>query len=108
MNDLNSNNSKFISFYFHFSHWTYDVTGGYLHVIDLQGVDRSDKYILTDPCIHCYEPRFGNTNLGVVGMKFFFQTHRCGDVCEKMKLKKNRFMKTTSSKFMSYKGTKLF
>ena len=69
-----------MSFYFHFSHWTYDVTGGYLNVIDLQGVDRSDKYILTDPCIHCYEPRFGNTNLGQVGMKFFFQTHRCGTV----------------------------
>ena len=74
-----------------FSHWTYDATGGFLNVVDLQGVDRKDKYVLTDPAINCLEPRFGRTNLGTTGMKYFFKTHVCGDVCTKMSLKRNRY-----------------
>ena len=58
-----------------FSHWTYDITGafilyfmsiiylvfpaGFLVVVDLQGVERSEEFGLTDPCINCKEPRFG-------------------------------------------------
>ena len=71
-----------------FSHWTYTVTESFLMVVDLQGVDRDDKYILTDPSIHCKEPRFGLANLGNYGMEQFFKLHRCGIVCEAMELEK--------------------
>ena len=27
--------------------------------MDLQGVERSEEFGLTDPCINCKEPRFG-------------------------------------------------
>ena len=90
-----------------FSHWTYTVTEGFLMVVDLQGVDRDDKYILTDPSIHCKEPRFGLTNLGNYGMEQFFKSHRCGSVCEAMKLEKNRYMKSTTPRRLSKLLTKI-
>lgn len=76
-----------------FSHWTYDQTGGRMMVVDLQGVKASDdnKYLLTDPAIHFDDlKRFreSRTNLGVKGMKKFFDTHICSEVCEKLELKK--------------------
>ena len=90
-----------------FSHWTYTVTEGFLMVVDLQGVDRDDKYILTDPSVHCKEPRFGLTNLGDYGMEQFFKSHRCGSVCEAMKLEKNRYMKSTTPRRLSKLLTKI-
>ena len=79
-----------------FTHWTYDATGGFLTVVDLQGVDRKDKYVLTDPAINCLDPVFGRTNLGQLGMKYFFKTHLCGEVCSKMGLKPNQYYSTTT------------
>eukprot|EP00092_Neocalanus_flemingeri_P012286 GFUD01013244.1.p1 GENE.GFUD01013244.1~~GFUD01013244.1.p1 ORF type:complete len:679 (-),score=176.64 GFUD01013244.1:244-2280(-) len=70
-----------------FSHWTYDITGGFLVVVDLQGIERSNEYGLTDPCINCKEPRFGSTNMGEVGIQEFFRTHKCNSVCKTMGLK---------------------
>ena len=90
-----------------FSHWTYTVTEGFLMVVDLQGVDRDDKYILTDPSVHCKEPRFGLTNLGAYGMEQFFKSHRCGSVCEAMNLEKNRYMKSTTPRRLSKLLTKI-
>ena len=90
-----------------FSHWTYTITEGFLMVVDLQGVDRDDRYILTDPSIHCKEPRFGLTNLGNYGMEQFFKSHRCGSVCEAMKLEKNRYMKSTTPRRLSKLLTKI-
>ena len=90
-----------------FSHWTYTVTEGFLMVVDLQGVDRDDKYILTDPSVHCKEPRFGLTNLGDYGMEQFFKSHRCGSVCEAMKLEKNRYMKSATPRRLSKLLTKI-
>merc|ERR1719187_1672505 len=72
-----------------FCHWTHDVTEGYLMVVDLQGVLRGTNYVLTDPSIHCKEPRFGSTNFGVIGFQAFFMSHSCGDICRKMGLKSN-------------------
>ena len=46
----------------------------------LQGVARDDGYVLTDPCIHCKDDRFGTTNFGEVGIKRFFRTHQCNQV----------------------------
>merc|ERR1712193_428671 len=36
-----------------FSKYTFDATGGYMMVSDLQGVDNGTEYLLTDPVILC-------------------------------------------------------
>ena len=76
-----------------FSHWTYDVTNGFLLIVDIQGVERDDCFILTDPAINCVEQRFGGTNIGEVGAELFFAMHECSDVCLSMGLRKNKHMK---------------
>jgi hypothetical protein len=76
-----------------FSHWTYHQTAGRMMVVDLQGVKSSEdnRYLLTDPAIHfddikrCREAR---TNLGGKGMREFFRTHVCSEVCQKLGLEK--------------------
>lgn len=54
-----------------FTLFTYEVTGGYLVVSDLQGIKQpGNDYVLTDPAILCKDiVRFGNTNLGPAFMK---------------------------------------
>ena len=75
-----------------FSHFSYDVTDGYLLVCDLQGVSTTDKngkdtLLLTDPAIHCAKHlRFGKTNLGSLGMKRFFKRHVCNKYCKALGL----------------------
>jgi hypothetical protein len=73
-----------------FAHFTYEYTGGYLVVYDLQGVELSNKFLLTDPAIHCKNRlRFGRTNLGKRGIEdCFLANHKCGNVCEKLGLAK--------------------
>ena len=78
-----------------FSHWTYQYTGGYMMVVDLQGVVDGAHFRLTDPAIHCESSgsssgleRFGNTNLGKAGMKEFFRTHSCNKVCMSLALER--------------------
>ena len=74
-----------------FSHWSYVITENYLIVVDLQCVDRENKYTLTDPSIHCQDPKFGNTNLGKIGIEQFFKTHKCSEICAAMRLPKNKW-----------------
>ena len=46
-----------------FSKWTHDVSGGYLMVTDLQGVETAGEITLTDPAVVCTDNRrFGPTN----------------------------------------------
>jgi hypothetical protein len=53
-----------------FTDFTYQVTNGYLMVTDLQGVQKDNTFILTDPVILCKDIlRFGGTNLGEKFMK---------------------------------------
>ena len=67
-------------------------------VVDLQGVERAHEFGLTDPCINCKEPRFGNTNLGEVGIEEFFRSHQCNMTCAEMKLKEiTRFRRATKA-----------
>jgi len=48
-----------------FALWTYEVTGGFLMVADLQGIQSDQGFVLTDPVILSTDlRRFGNTNLG--------------------------------------------
>jgi hypothetical protein len=53
-----------------FTRFTFEKTGGYLMVTDLQGIRTEDEFILTDPAILCMDKvRFGGTNLGAKFMK---------------------------------------
>jgi len=72
-----------------FSHWTYHITSGRLMVVDLQGVKVDRAYLLTDPALHSNDLlrfRETRTNLGVKGMRQFFRSHVCSDVCSKLNL----------------------
>ncbi|KAF0496959.1 kinase-like protein [Gigaspora margarita] len=72
-----------------FAHFTYEHTRGYLVVCDLQGVEMSGEFLLTDPAIHCTDNlRFGRTNLGREGIeKCFLANHECNEICKKLRLK---------------------
>ena len=96
-----------------FSHWTHHQTAGRMMVVDLQGVRASDenKYLLTDPAIHLDDlKRFreARTNLSGKGMKKFFRTHLCSELCEKLELEKveNEIDENTAQQF--YKSTEMF
>jgi hypothetical protein len=82
-----------------FSHFTFERSRGQFLVSDLQGVDG----LLTDPAVHALDRkrfRLSDTNLGVEGFKFFFATHKCNDICKKLKLKSDASMiKTRAYKF---------
>lgn len=82
-----------------FSHWTYEITEHLLLVSDVQGVDhyhgvkdhQSRQILLTDPAIHCvplveayFDP---SSNRGPIGVKEFFSTHRCNEICCRLGLK---------------------
>ncbi|CAF1339542.1 unnamed protein product [Adineta ricciae] len=72
-----------------FSHWTHHITAARLMVVDLQGVKVDNAYLLTDPAIHCDDLlRFKHTrtNFGVKGMREFFRTHICSEVCSLLQL----------------------
>ena len=69
-----------------FSHWTWVATGHKYLVCDLQGVKSGRRYILTDPCIHSVDGRFGMTDLGVVGMEKVLANHECNFLCRKLGL----------------------
>jgi len=85
-----------------FAHWTYYITSEYLIVLDLQGIIRNKhgnirEFVLTDPAIICPEglERFGPTNLGIKGVKKYFETHRCNHICQKLKLIKHKYQTKT-------------
>eukprot|EP00541_Cyclophora_tenuis_P015038 CAMPEP_0116554218 /NCGR_PEP_ID=MMETSP0397-20121206/7475_1 /TAXON_ID=216820 /ORGANISM="Cyclophora tenuis, Strain ECT3854" /LENGTH=171 /DNA_ID=CAMNT_0004079365 /DNA_START=14 /DNA_END=526 /DNA_ORIENTATION=- len=53
-----------------FTLFTFEATGGYLMLTDLQGVKVGSDFVLTDPAVLCNEIlRFGRTNLGEKFMK---------------------------------------
>ncbi|CAB4402147.1 unnamed protein product [Rhizophagus irregularis] len=72
-----------------FVHFTYEYTKGYLVVCDLQGIELTNEFLLTDPAIHCIDSlRFGSTNFGKEGInQLFLANHRCNDICKQLKLK---------------------
>lgn len=84
---LDENGRKRLELALAFSHFTHDITDGYLLVCDLQGVATFDKkgketLLLTDPAIHCAKHlRFGKTNLGALGIQKFFKRHVCNKYC---------------------------
>ena len=70
-----------------FSHWTWVETKGELLVSDLQGVKYNQTdYCLTDPAIHSMSRKYGQTDLGKIGINQFFMTHKCNKVCQLLRL----------------------
>jgi vacuole morphology and inheritance protein 14 len=67
-----------------FSHFSWQLTQGFLMVVDLQGV----AGVLTDPQIHCLDnKRFVSGNLGYEGILKFFFSHKCNKYCTELGLK---------------------
>lgn len=72
-----------------FSHYTFEKSSRNLIVVDLQGVFdfSTNTYHLTDPVVHRRHKKAGNvwsmgrTDRREAGIKAFFETHRCSDVC---------------------------
>ena len=75
-----------------FSHFTYHNSSGKKLVCDLQGIKIGDKYILTDPAICSVHRDFGMTDVSEDGIRSFFASHQCTDLC------KSTWMKHTSPK----------
>ncbi|KAK0646891.1 hypothetical protein B0T16DRAFT_511437 [Cercophora newfieldiana] len=74
-----------------FSHFTFERSRGYFLVCDLQGVGN----ILTDPVVHSIDRnrfKLSRTNLGLPGMKLFFSSHECNDLCRQLGLQSNQAM----------------
>lgn len=75
-----------------FSHFTFEASGGNHMVLDLQGVyvdkehRRRPHIIMTDPQVVSLEKSFGPGDLGVEGMRAFFNSHKCGATCRQMRL----------------------
>lgn len=57
-----------------FAKYTYDATGGYIMVTDLQGVASGSEFVLTDPALVCRDvDRFTETNVGEKGIKINYE-----------------------------------
>ncbi|CAB9506084.1 Myosin heavy chain kinase [Seminavis robusta] len=84
-----------------FSHFTYEKSKQQFMVVDLQGVlhvrpDGTRCFMLTDPAIHRKRKspnplshsniNLGRTDRGEKGIKAFFETHECNDVCRMLGL----------------------
>lgn len=79
-----------------FSHFSWQITRGYLMIVDLQGVGN----ILTDPQIHCVNTKkFGKGNLGYVGIMKFFMSHICNSYCKHLELIHPRNKKIIDSEY---------
>ncbi len=78
------------------SHFSWQLTQGYMMIVDLQGVGN----VLTDPQIHCLDKhRFGKGNLGYQGMLMFFNTHECNEHCRALGLVNPRTQSEIPSNF---------
>ena len=76
-----------------FSHFTYVRSGKTLLVCDLQGVREGHRILLTDPAIHSRSApgnNYGSMDGGYNGIRKFFKTHICSEVCRVMGLDKER------------------
>jgi hypothetical protein len=73
------------------SHFSYQLFGGRLMMVDIQGCvsPTKDRFTLTDPGFHTITGTgLGETNLGVKGFQRFFENHTCSDLCRQLNLQK--------------------
>lgn len=66
-----------------FSHFTFARSGGEEICVDIQGVGLD----WTDPQLHSRKREYGAGDLGVEGMKLFFRTHKCNELCDALHLR---------------------
>ena len=76
-----------------FSHFTHRIKRRRMLVCDLQGVldttTRPPVFRFTDPVIHHKNStgqhhKYGRTDKGVKGMRSFFKTHQCSELCHRL------------------------
>lgn len=65
-----------------FSHFTWIYSKGRKVVTDVQGVFKNQRYYLTDPACQSIEGKFGNSDLGAMGLFKFILCHRHNDICK--------------------------
>ena len=65
-----------------FSHFTWIHSKGRRVVMDVQGVLKNNRYYLTDPACQSLEQKFGNTDLGAMGLIKFLLCHRHNNICK--------------------------
>ena len=58
-----------------YSHWTYHITNGQLIHTHVQGWERNNERILTDPAILSNTKEYGATDLGKKGIINFMKLH---------------------------------
>ena len=68
-----------------FSHFTWIYSRGTKVVLDVQGVIKNSKYYLTDPACQSLEQKFGNSDLGAMGLCKFILCHKHNDYCKNWK-----------------------
>ena len=64
-----------------FSHYTQIYSRGTRVVLDVQGVFKNKKYYLTDPACQSLDEKFGNSDLGAMGLCKFILCHKHNDIC---------------------------
>lgn len=71
-----------------FAHWVYNFTGGYATVANIKGYKYGSEYILTSPAVFSEKDflKFSATNKRLTGIKKFLETHKCGKLCQAMKI----------------------
>lgn len=81
------------------SHFSWQLTRGYLIVVDIQGVGN----VLTDPLIHSLdENRFDSGNFGYEGILKFFMSHKCNKYCRDLNLVHPNSCETVDPKYSFY------
>ena len=73
-------NPDFDAFIPAFSHYTWIRSKGIRVVLDAQGVFKDGKYYLTDPACQSLDQKFGNSDLGAMGLCKFLLCHKHNDI----------------------------
>merc|ERR1711879_331209 len=73
-----------------FSHFSYQASSKRIMVTDIQGTKLEDNsFLFTDPAIHSNKRAFGDSDIGVKGMKNFFTAHSCNHICKSLSLSRS-------------------
>ncbi len=67
-------------------HWSWCHSKGKTMIADLQGIQTSYKYILTDPVMmsNTQGGKYGPTDTGIEGITMFFLMHKCSELCRNL------------------------
>ena len=68
-----------------FSHFTWIISKGTRVVLDVQGIFRNNKYYLTDPACQSLDQKFGDSDLGAMGLCKFILCHKHNNYCQNWK-----------------------